>query len=108
MGKKGTGGWVRRVKKGNTTTTYNSVKGVTRSYSTGSKGFRVTYSLLPGGKTKKTTTMSSGGMTKRQTETWGGFKRAKKYRYRKGKPLSFSGLFFIIIFFFIFAAVFGK
>jgi len=107
MGKKGTGGWVRRTRSGNTTTTYNSVKGTTRSYSMGNKTNRVTYSLLPNGKTKRTTTINMGGMTRRETETWGGTKRTKKYRYRKGKPLSFSGFLFIILFLFLWIALSG-
>ena len=108
MGKKGTGGWVRRRKIGNTTVTYNSAKGTTTSYSMGNKTSRVTMSILPNGKTKRTTTLNMGGMTRRQSETWGGYKKPKRFRYRKGKPLSFSGLFSIIIFFIIIMALFGK
>ena len=107
MAKKGTGGWVRRRKVGNTTITQNSAKGITQSVSYGNKTNRVTYSLLPNGKTKRTTTISMGGMTRRETETWGGTKRTKKYRYRKGKPLSFSGFLFIILFLFLWIALSG-
>ena len=97
MSKKGTGGWVRRRKVGNSTVTYNSAKGTTQSTSYGNKTNRVTYSLLPNGKTKRTTTINMGGMTKRQTETWGGSKRAKKYRYRGGKSSGGSWIAFIIV-----------
>jgi len=97
MGKKGTGGWVRRRKVGNTTITQNSAKGITQSASYGNKSNRVTYSLLPNGKTKRTTTISMGGMTRRQTETWGGVKKTRKIKYRKGKPLSLFGYLFIMV-----------
>lgn len=107
MPKRGTGGWVRRERRGNTTTTYNSVKGTTRSYSMGTKGNRITTTLLPNGKTKRTTTITMGGMTKRETQTWGGTKRTKKFRYRKGKPLSFSSLLLIIMFIIFWIAIAG-
>jgi len=108
MGKKGTGGWVRRERRGNSTTTYNSVKGTTRSYSMGTKGNRITSTILPDGRMKRTTTITMGGMTKRETQTWGGTKRQKKFRFRKGKSLSFSELFYTILFFFIILVLFSK
>jgi hypothetical protein len=116
MAKSGSGGWVRRRKNGNSTVTYNSNKGSTYSYSIGGKSNRYTTTHLPGGKTKITHTTRNGDWVKRETKTFGGTTRLKKFksprvrkiRYRKGKQLSFSGLFSIIFFLLVIAVIFGK
>ena len=116
MAKRGSGGWVRRRKNGNSTITYNTNKGSTYSYSIGGRSNRTTTSHLPGGKTKITRTIRNGDWVKRETRTFGGpvkFKKSKirvrKNRVYRGKnSLSFSGLFFIIFFFIIIAAIFSK
>jgi hypothetical protein len=114
MAKSGSGGWSRRRKNGNSTVTYNTKTGSTYSYSVGGKSNRTTTSHLPGGKTKITRTIRNGDWVKRETRTFGGTTKLKKFktpkirktRYRKGKQLSFSDLFFTIIFFFILIALF--
>ena len=116
MPKKGSGGWVRRRKFGNTTFTQNTSKGSSYSYSIGGKSNRYTTTHMPGGKTRVTHTVRNGDWVKRETKTFGGTPRIKKFktprvrktRYRKGKSLSFSGLFSIIFFLLVLAAVFGK
>lgn len=116
MAKKGSGGWVRRRKNGNSTTTYNTNKGSTYSYSIGGRSNRWTTTRLPDGKTRYTHTTRNGDWVKRETRTEGGPVRFKKNKlrirknrvYRGKNSLSFSGLFFIIFFFIIIAAIFSK
>ena len=115
MAKSGSGGWSRRRKNGNSTVTYNTKTGSTYSYSIGGKSNRYTTSHLPGGKTKVTHTVRNGDWVKRETRTFGGTTKIKKpkplrirkTRYRKGKPLSFSGFLFIILFLFVWIALSG-
>lgn len=95
MAKRGSGGWVKRTKSGNSTKTYNSRKGTTYSYSQGSKGNRTTYTSAPGGKTKITRTTTSGGYTKRESRTISNvFKAFKSPEPHKSPRVKFSkGIF---------------
>lgn len=83
MAKRGSGGWFKRERRGNRTTTY-SKRGITTSFSTGSTrngGTRTTYTSMPGGKTRTTYTISGGGgWFKRETKT------SSSTRKRPGRP----------------------
>ncbi len=68
--------WIKRITRktsgGRLTTTFNKGKGTTKSssYKTGTNGVRVTTSVGPTGKIKRTVTQKTvGGFTKRTTTT---------------------------------------
>lgn len=104
MAKRGSGGWFKRVRKGNITTTYSN-KGMTTSTSFGSTkngGTRTTFTYMPGGKIKTTNTYSSGnGWFRRESKIIGGSSkkrgRPRKVKFTKVGLLSYIILFFIII-----------
>jgi len=98
MAKSGTGGWSKRYKVGNTTTTVNTNKGITISQTSGDKNARITYTKLPGGGTKTTTTYNSslGRRVITSTNT-GRSKKQKRVNLTKTKLSLYEWIFVILI-----------
>lgn len=79
MPKQNSGGWSKRTRKGNITTTYNSKNGMTYSSSQKVGLTTITNTILPNGKARKmVTTRTPNGYVRRQTYTYGKKSRRKK------------------------------
>ena len=101
MARRRSAGWHKRIKSGNRTVTYSN-RGITTSYSSGSAkkpgGIRTTYTTLPGGKVKRTTTMNGGsGWFKTETKYNVGGATKRPGRPRKVKVTSSGCLGYFIL-----------
>lgn len=98
MPKQGSGGWSKRTRKGNTTTTFNSKKGMTYTTSQKVGLSRITNTILPGGKARRMiTSRTPDGYVRRETYTYG-----KKGRRKKATAL---GAWFALVYVVLFALV---
>ena len=95
MPKQSSGGWSKRTRKGNSTVTYNSKRGMTYTTSQKVGLSRITNTILPGGKARRMiTSRTPDGSVRRETYTYG-----KKGRRRKGTGLgSLFAVAYIIMF----------
>ena len=81
---------------------------MTSSVSTGSGGYRNTFTQLPGGKSRNTQTWNLGnGLSYKTSKTSGGIKKPRKVRIRKGKMTTTESTFFNALFGWSIVGAFG-
>lgn len=101
--------WVNRKSKSHnglrTTTTVNTGKGYTSSYSIGDRNSRSTFTTLPNGRIKTTITQRNGDWTMRRSFTSSGSPRKsrKKSNVKMDPIVALFVLFVIVI-----ASIFGR